>query len=190
MYYLELGGKLTASQNAEYGWWRFDNIQLKITNKTNHYYFRKHFTMSDLGSAGMGVLNVLYDDSATVYLNGNLILAGQVPELAEYWNTRGVNVPGTYFVSGDNVIAVKLSNSGNSAKFDLELATLNTSRKSAMMVMSDGAANRQCARQGTGSSTQDAVQAACDAKRDYGITVYSVGYSDAADEATMQAIAD
>ena len=190
-YYLELGGKLLASQSQEYGWWRFDNIQIKITNRTNHYYFRKHFTISNIDDVGRGVLNVLYDDSAKVYLNGNLIDSSSGSNLAEYWNSQGITVPRKYFRTGDNVVAVDLSNSDRSAKFDLELAYLNTTKEYAMMVMSDGVANRECAaQQGTGSSTQDAIEAACDARKNYGITVYSVGYSDAADEGTLQAIAD
>jgi len=58
-----------------------------------------------------------------------------------------------------------------------------------MVVMSDGIANVQCAEQGTGSATQDAVQAACDAYSNYGIKVYSVGFGSDADETTLQDIA-
>ena len=62
-------------------------------------------------------------------------------------------------------------------------------RSRSMVVMSDGIANRQCAEQGTGSATQDAIQAACDAYEDYNITVYSIGFGEGADESTLQQIA-
>ncbi|MBT4351436.1 VWA domain-containing protein [archaeon] len=188
-YYLELGGKLIASQDEEFGDWRFDNIELKFTNKTNHYFFRHHFTINDLTLAKRGVLNLLSDDYATIYLNGNEIISTNIEE-AEYWNIRGFNIDENYFRTGDNVIAVELINSDDSAKFDLELSILNATKEHAMMVMSDGEANRQCGEQGTGSSTNDAIQAACDAKEDYGITVYAVGYSDQADDSTLQSIAE
>lgn len=58
----------------------------------------------------------------------------------------------------------------------------------AMVIMSDGEANKQCSEQGTGSSKQDAIQAgqeACDA----GINVYAVGFGEGADENTLQQIA-
>ncbi len=187
-YYLEIGGKLRASSSSEYGTWRFDNVQLEITNQTNHYYFRKHFNIADIDDVGKGILNILYDDSVTVYLNGNSIYSSG-SGLAQYWNSPGISISSNYFVEGDNVIAVDLSNSERAAKFDLELAYLDSSKDHAIMVMTDGQANRQCAEQGTGSSDEDAIQAACDAREDYGISVYAVGYSDSADEATLSGIA-
>jgi len=100
-----------------------------------------------------------------------------------------VSIPAENFVVGDNVIAVLMSNPLAAAKFDLELSILNTTREHAMMMMSDGVANQQCGQQGTGSATQDAIQSACDAKENYGISVYAVGFSDQADDATLSAIA-
>jgi len=66
----------------------------------------------------------------------------------------------------------------------------NETRYKSMIVMSDGQATRQCSEQGTGSSTQDAIQAACDAYNNYGITVHAVGFGSGADETTLQAIAN
>lgn len=59
-----------------------------------------------------------------------------------------------------------------------------------LVVMSDGEANRECARQGTGSAVQDAIDAACDAYNDHNIIVYSVGFGNGAEESTLEAIAD
>ncbi|RMD67488.1 VWA domain-containing protein, partial [Candidatus Pacearchaeota archaeon] len=59
----------------------------------------------------------------------------------------------------------------------------------AMVVMSDGIAGTECSEQGTGDARQDAIQAACEAKNNYNITVYAVGFGEGADEATLQSIA-
>jgi len=58
-----------------------------------------------------------------------------------------------------------------------------------MVVMSDGEANVRCSRQNTKNARNDAIQAACDAWEDHGITVYSVGFGSNADEVTLQSIA-
>ncbi|MBD3203092.1 hypothetical protein GF327_02260 [Candidatus Woesearchaeota archaeon] len=200
IYYLSLGGKLKRDDNDDEGKWYFDNIQLKISNLTNHYYFRKNFTIDDITDVKKGVLNVLSDDNAIVYLNGNIIDSDPMEHQGEYWNIHGKSISKNYFLQGNNVIAVDLSNSDKSAKFDLKLITLNDSRDKAMMVMTDGQANIDCSEQGiTGdldgdgysdTDSDDAVQAACDARENYGITVYAVGYSDEADELTLQGIAN
>tara|TARA_Y100000310_G_scaffold345658_1_gene467823 strand:- start:455 stop:3010 length:2556 start_codon:yes stop_codon:yes gene_type:complete len=59
----------------------------------------------------------------------------------------------------------------------------------AIVVMSDGEANVQCSQQNTGSSKQDAIQAACDALTDHNITVHAIAFGSTADETTMQQIA-
>jgi cysteine-rich repeat protein len=57
-----------------------------------------------------------------------------------------------------------------------------------MIVLSDGQANRQCPQQDTGSSSQDAIDAACDAY-ELGINVHAIGFGGSVDETTLQAIA-
>lgn len=70
------------------------------------------------------------------------------------------------------------------------LANSNVDSFESIVVMSDGAANVKCAQQGTATASQDAIQAACDAYEDYGITVHAIGFgSSGVDEATLQAIA-
>lgn len=97
----------------------------------------------------------------------------------------------SYFRSGNNVIAVKLrNNDNNNAKFDLELNyTMN--RYKAMLVMSDGSANRcvpgvWCL--SSQASTQS-IEKACEARDNYGVTVYSVAFGDGADMNTLERIA-
>lgn len=58
-----------------------------------------------------------------------------------------------------------------------------------MVVMSDGQANVECVQQNTGSASSDAIQAACDAYENYGITVHAIGFGADVDEVTMQQIA-
>lgn len=59
-----------------------------------------------------------------------------------------------------------------------------------IMIMSDGEANQQCSKQGTGNSKQDAVKAAENAFKNYDIKVYAVGFGSDADEITLQSIAN
>jgi hypothetical protein len=100
-------------------------------------------------------------------------------------------VNGSYFASGDNVVAVKLrNNDGMAAKFDMELnATMK--RYKAMLVMSDGLANTclpgvSC----TGSTASNqAILKACEARDNNSINVYAVGFGAGADMNTLSRIA-
>ncbi len=202
-YYLVIGAKAT-EQPGDTTWdenWRFyfDNIYIEIKNQSDRYYLRKSFTVADSSLVRKAFLNILSDDLVDVYLNGQLVYNQTTVSTPSYWNVRGAEVPDGIIHEGSNLLAVKLSNSGGAAKFDLELRALNQSRNLAMMVMTDGQANEECSRQGvTGdldgdgsadTASDDAIQAACDAREDYGATVYAVGFSDNANEETLRAIA-
>lgn len=200
IYYLELGGKLRRSASNEWGRFYYDNILLTINNKTDHYYFRKHFTINDLSTAQRGVLNILADETVSAYLNSNLLFAHGKAANGTYWDINGFNIPGEYFTTQENVIAIELKNTQADAKFDLELLAINDSKQKSLFVMTDGIATSECSQQGwtddldgdgyTDTASDDAIQAACDAAQDYGITVYAVGFSDSADEPTLQGMAD
>ncbi len=200
VYYLELGGKLLRSASNEWGYFYFDNVLLSVSNKTDYYYLRKHFTISDLSLVRRGVLNILADDVVSVYLNGNNLINNSASFNGSFWDIRGFSFPGSYFKLGDNVVAVLLKNSYSSARFDLELFGLNDSQQKNIMLMTDGQANYECSRQGwtpdldgdgwADTASDDAIQAACDAAENLGVRVYAVGFSDSADEATLKSIAD
>ncbi len=105
--------------------------------------------------------------------------------------SRKIHVDGSYFVSGENVIAVKLHNDdGDAAKFDLKLnATVD--RYEAMLVMSDGSANRCIPNRdcdGT-AAAWEAVNKSCEARENYGIKVYSVAFGEGANQDTLRRIA-
>jgi hypothetical protein len=199
LYYLHLGGKLRADGSDEWGYAYLDNIQIRVSNHTDHYYFRKHFNIADLSLVRRGVLNFLSDDRAKVYLNGNLVFDGQENLNGTYWDRRGIFIDSTYFMLGDNVVAVDLTNEEASAKFDLELVGINKTEQGAMLIMTDGQANEECSEQGTtgdldgdGSSdtaSDDAIQAACTARQRWGIQVFAVGFSASSDEPTLQGMA-
>jgi hypothetical protein len=82
----------------------------------------------------------------------------------------------------------------------MELIGVNNSEQGAMLVMTDGQANVECAEQGvTGdldgfdgadTASDDAIQAACDAREDWGLQVFAVGFSASSDEPTLQGIAN
>ncbi|MBS3085590.1 VWA domain-containing protein [Candidatus Pacearchaeota archaeon] len=84
---------------------------------------------------------------------------------------------GTCICCGVNKAAEKIQAESDATKFK------------AMVVMSDGRANVKCPEQATGSATEDAIQAACNAYDNYGVRVYTVGFGDQVDEPTMQAMA-
>jgi hypothetical protein len=97
---------------------------------------------------------------------------------------KATSVDPSYFLDGDNVVAVKLRNSDSiSAKFDLAL-NITMKRYEAMLVMSDGLANRPSGV----NSTFDAINKSCDA-RNFGIQVYSVAFGVEADADTLRKIA-
>jgi hypothetical protein len=97
----------------------------------------------------------------------------------------------SYFVEGENVIAVKLNNSDNkSAKFDLEL-NITRSRYKSMLVMSDGDANTRINGSACGDDAlakNESVEKACEA-RDYGVVLYSVAFGANAENYTLARIA-
>ncbi|MBR9700031.1 VWA domain-containing protein [Candidatus Woesearchaeota archaeon] len=194
LYYFEIGGKLQATPYwfydfEKWGWWRFDDIQIEISNVTDYYYLRKDFNITNISQVKKGVLNVLSDDAAAVYINGVEVDVDYGSHMGDQWNRRGKNINGNVFREGKNVIAAELRNSALAAKFDVELIGLNNSRDTAMMVMTDGVANEDAGCPQTGTPSEEAIEAACEAREDYGITVYAVGYSASSDVATLQSIA-
>jgi len=89
----------------------------------------------------------------------------------------------SYFVNGDNVVAVKLYNSDSeAAKFDLEL-NYSANRFKAILVMSDGGANRCLQENSCPNAVADneTIERACHARDEFGITVYSVAFGSGAD---------
>jgi len=67
-------------------------------------------------------------------------------------------------------------------------AESDSSKFRSLVVMSDGQANRECARQGTGNASKDAIQAACDAAAQ-GIQVYAVAFGADADVNVLESVA-
>jgi len=115
-----------------------------------------------------------YEDSADAsdyhaLSNDNVSLKAEVAS----WSANG----GTCICCGINAAVSALSSDSTADKYR------------SIVVMSDGQANVECAEQGTGSATDDAIQAACDAYEDYGIVVNSVGFGASVDNVTLQDIA-
>lgn len=102
-----------------------------------------------------------------------------------------IHVDGSYFVGGENVIAVKLyNNDTDAAKFDLKMnATVD--RYESMLVMSDGSANRCIPNWDCDGTTAawEAVNKSCEARDKYGIKVYSVAFGEGANQDTLRRIA-
>jgi len=90
----------------------------------------------------------------------------------------------SWSVSGSTCICCGI----NQAKSDL-IANSTSDKLRVMVVMSDGQANIGCSEQNTGNAKQDAINASCMANS-AGITVYTIGFGDSSDTATLQAIAN
>ncbi|MBN2014869.1 MAG: hypothetical protein JW778_06785 [Candidatus Altiarchaeota archaeon] len=195
-YYLDFGVYITScGNNLDHVAVDFDDVDLVITNETGNYFFRKEFNVSNAKKIVKAKLHVLSDDRADVYLNGRLIDSDSTEHNAVYWNRGPIEVNKTYFVTGNNVLAVKLYNNDPiAAKFDLKLNYTNDTKKKAMLVMSDGIANtlldgtRILVEGCDKPASVEAVNKACEA-RQYGIDVYSVAFGSGADPCTLKKIA-
>jgi len=181
---------------------KIDFVQYYITVGEGDYYFRKHFNVDNVSAINNASLYVLSDDRAEIYLNGYLIDNDPIEHQAQYWNrptiiTEPILIDISYFVEGDNVVAVKLYNDDSeSAKFDLKLiANINETRKKAMLVMSDGEANtiipgnNGCEYQYSDEAKIEAINKACEARNNYDIEVYAVAFGNSADDDTLKQIA-
>ena len=101
-------------------------------------------------------------------------------------------VNNSYFKNGDNVIAVKLHNDDSAnAGFDLAL-NVTSRRYKAMLVMSDGLANSCLPGVETCSNyiaSSQAILKACEARDNFSINVYTVGFGSGANMTTLSKIA-
>ncbi len=160
----------------------------EISVPSGEWYLRNEFNLNEIPGGSKAYVYV--DDKAEIYLNENLIYNITSDNVGEYWNYE-FSINSESFNIGDNTIAVKLINNDNeSVGFDFKLNTYFGNEYKSMIVMSDGQANGECSEQGTGSATEDAIQAACDAYNDFEIVVHAVGFGSSADEDTLRAIAD
>ncbi|RJQ16826.1 hypothetical protein C4573_02055 [Candidatus Woesearchaeota archaeon] len=143
MHYLDFGGKILRNENDEDGRFNFDNVQVVFINKTGNITYRNTFNIQGKSRLSDMRLYVYSDDGAEVYLNGNLISSDPGPHAAAYWNVNGISVDMNFLNEGENVLAARVFNNDNvRSYFDLELRANMTDRQKAMVIMSDGDANR------------------------------------------------
>ncbi len=176
-----------------------------IRRYTGDYYFRKKFNVTDPSQYADLRLFVYENDGADVYLNGVRIDANYPnTSTAMYWTRNNIDVNESLLAAGENIIAARMRNNGGSTGFDLELiankaGNITGTQRKAIVVMTDGQANYECAQQGTTGDLNndsltdrpedDAVQAACDARNNRSIEVHAVGFGRDADAPTLQALA-
>ncbi|NJL43912.1 MAG: hypothetical protein HC945_01125, partial [Nitrosarchaeum sp.] len=205
-YYLDIGGKLQASEVGEWGSISIDNIKIFMSNESNRYYFRKAFTVNTLDDVRQAQINLMAQEDARVYLNGQLVHENGPVGSGTYWDVLGIDLEQEQFVLGTNHLAVEIISDAGDAKFDLELVGNNASRTLAVLLMTDGEANvccrypteyqnRNCV-SGDPTNTccgtqarEDAINAACSMREEWGVTVHAVGYSSESDEITLEGIA-
>lgn len=112
-------------------------------NKYPTTYFRKTFTVADPAAFANFQLNLIRDDGAVIYLNGVEIVRSNMPagvigngsfassNIAGTAETTPISysIPTSYFLSGNNVIAVEVHQddvSSSDLSFDLELKGVGT----------------------------------------------------------------
>ncbi len=127
-----------AAGNAQLGYGDGDEATV-IGDTVITAYFRRHFTVSDPTKVDSLLLEILYDDGAAVYLNGNLIWLvnlhvdstdyphfsdGQANPPDNAVETTKLEATNGMLETGDNVIAVEVhqySATSSDLSFDLEL---------------------------------------------------------------------
>lgn len=133
-----------ASGNAQLGYGDGDeatvlNFGSDANDKTISYYFRQKFNVSDpAGVTGLH-LQMIVDDGAVVYLNGNVVVTYNMPAGNVGFTTlagssisgagestwQQFDLPSTGLVAGENTIAVEVHQSAansSDVSFDLQLA--------------------------------------------------------------------
>lgn len=142
-YYLDFGGKLLRDANNEVALFYFDNIEIVFVSSVGDTYYRNTFDMNSLSRFSNARLYVSSDDGADVFLNGNLISNDPGPHGSFNWNVDGIPININNFVEGQNLLAVKLYNNDVVSGFlDVELRSDMVGRQKAIVIMSDGEANR------------------------------------------------
>ncbi|MFO7710295.1 MAG: hypothetical protein R6V53_00865, partial [Candidatus Woesearchaeota archaeon] len=204
-YYLDVGASLLCTANNEHGSFTFDDILLSglyINNTKDSYYFRKDFNIyPPLSYYSDFLLKLRADDNAQVFINGDEVYKDTTPQTAQYWN-KELSIPSSHFKGGKNTIAVKLINNATpKAEFDMELQAnyTNPKRGKAILIMSDGEANRvvggwddcpdladpsinldgSCPNiGGVGGATEQVIGMACWANEVHNISIYTVAFGD------------
>lgn len=109
------------------------------SNRWITYYFRKHFTVTNVAAITSLLVNLQYDDAAAIYLNGTLVASTNLPgtwgnntlalgaaaESSGSYAWMPIPISTNPLVNGDNVLAVEIHQNGPGSSdvyFDLSLA--------------------------------------------------------------------
>lgn len=191
-----------------YSWFNGFDYNTQLNNYKGEYWFRKTFNMSNVSEITDLKVSVNSDDGTEVFVNGNSIQEdNESIHYATYWNHLNVDANENLLVEGENVLGVLLTNERRTNPscwiycnfMDVEVSISRAGEADptfkAIIVMSDGQANYECAQQGStpdlngngfpDDAGDDAIQAACDAYTQNGISVYSVGFGADADQGTL-----
>lgn len=105
------------------------------SNKTPTYYFRKQLSLSSVNDASSLSMNIVYDDGAVIYVNGQEVQRINMPDgeithtsfassTVNNNATSSIVIPSSYLLVGNNTIAVEIHNRGLSSSdisFDAEV---------------------------------------------------------------------
>jgi len=215
-YYFEIGGRLQANSNNEWGDFRFDDISGGILNTTagqtnNELNITFDVNTTDIKSAYLTFeaadIDPRYYDC--VYMNGHHIGRLGYQKFPEQggWHEVLFDVPVAWMDFGSNTFTFlggtdrgcwRTGTDNDTWKIRNINLTVRQSperymytRFKSMLVMSDGGANTRigdCHGCGGGADTE-AVVAACEAHDRFNISIFSVAFGAGASENTMQSIA-
>ena len=146
--------------------------RLTPTQDANKDIISSILTEENLNTSSIGLVayRATTDESASLEITNNV---AQLNSVVDLWEAEG----NTCICCGINSAKEKL------------LASPKDKMK-AIIVMSDGEANRVCGEQGTGNAKSDAIAAACDAYSELeSLTIYTVGAGTGVDNATLINIA-
>jgi hypothetical protein len=181
-YYWNMTSRFDDNEYSDVSIWdgQWHQIEIYYPNQGDNNY---HYTEIDLSPYKM-VKNF------TIRFGSKSSEDNEVFSIDDVTVKEKVVINKSYFINGDNVLAVKLYNDDdNSAKFDLKL-NITQSRYKAILVMSDGEANFCIPGWDCSDSVarQEAINKSCEA-RDNKITVYSVAFGASAGNDTLRRIA-
>lgn len=95
--------------NATFGYDK-DSINTPLEKGFSNYYFRKKVTIDDINKLYEKVnFDIIIDDKLILYINGEEVINEENTIISEKENWAYYNVMSSYFIEGENILAVKIS---------------------------------------------------------------------------------
>jgi len=211
-YYLDLGGKIKSDRTTEWGYFRFDNIAVRIYNgsipKLN-LAIDNNVKSAKLKFETMDIEPTFYN---CIFINNYYL--GRIDHQrwsgTNTWQNVTIDIPVAWLKNGDNDILFMGGSPSGCNRTEIQktwivrnvnISTISTTedleyeRFKSMLIMSDGEANTRigdCHNYGTSTCStmpgwetpsQETIRKACEAHQLYNISIYAVAFGDAGSQA-------